>query len=353
MTRPERLADHLEPELSPARLARNRAAVEEKLARRKVVWPWALLGLSAALAATLVVVLRPPAPSPSAPAIWAVTEGAHVSAGDRRTEIALDDGSRVVLEPRAAISGLTRSPVEVSLALERGTALFRVARDPARSFRVRSGDVEVRVIGTVFSVTREAGRVSVEVEEGRVEVHAEAVHVLGAGERWSGDETVPAELAPTPVEPLHEPTGTEAPSPEAEARPSRPRETPSEPAIDAAQALFEAARAARREGRPDRAAALFAELVEQHPGDPRAGLAAFELGRIRHDVMHDPRAAIEALERALDLSPRGGFRPDALARLVVLYARVGEIGRCREAQSRYLADYPDGVHLDEVRAGCE
>ena len=141
---------------------------------------------------------------------------------------------------------------------------------------------------------------------------------------------------------------------EDEPRATREPRTSREPSSeDQARTLFEAAREARREGRSERAAALFAELVDQHPRDDRAPLAAFELGRLRLDVLHDTPGAVEALERSLALSPRASFRQDALARLVSAYDRAGRGGECREVRDRYLREYPDGVHALEVGSLCE
>lgn len=349
------LSEYLEPELSPARLARNRAAIEAKLARGATpLLRWALGGsLACGMAAAGLLLWTRPAPSvETARPVWALSPDARFAASDEATAVALDDGSVIELDPHTSLRGVSRSASEVTLELEHGEATFEVTPNPGRAFRVASGDVSVRVIGTRFEVSREAGHVTVEVERGRVEVQrGEETVVLGAGERWSGEEWITNAAVEAPASPeASEPEVTEVVRPTGPRRDERPAETEPE---DAARALFEAAQAARRGGRPDRAAALFAELVEQHPHDPRAGLAAFELGRIRLDVMHDVRGSIEALERSLDLAPHGGFRQDALARLVLLYDRVGDDSRCREAQSRYLSDFPDGVHLSDVTARCE
>lgn len=347
------LAEHLQPELTPARLARNRAAIESKLARRGSMWRWSLGTAALAAVALLGFVMWPssaPQSATSEPPVWVLSPGARVTASAQPSEVRLDDGSTIALSPHATIRGVARSDDELSLELEAGEAAFEVAPDPHRTFRVRSGDVLVQVLGTAFTVRREDHRVTVEVSRGRVEVlRGEERSVLGPGDHWSADEgSVTEASAPVPEE-----TPVLEPVPEV-LEPSVARARPAEaPMEDPARALFESAQIARREGRPDRAAALFAELIEQYPGDARAGLAAFELGRIRLDVMHDVPGSIEALERSLALSRHGGYRQDALARLVLLYARTSETARCHEAQSRYLSDYPDGVHLLEVRSACD
>jgi transmembrane sensor len=347
------LGEHLSPELSPARLARNRAAIEGKLARRTGPWRWAVGASSVAALASIAFFLWPSrAPELAVnEAVWVISPGARVTASAQPSTVQLEDGSRIELAPHASLIGVARSEAELSLELETGEASFDVAPDPHRTFRVRSGDVLVQVLGTAFTVERSDGRVTVAVTRGRVEVlRGDERSVLGAGDRWSADEHV--SMAPTVEAPRAEEASVEEVVEEITRAGGRSRSVEA-PIEDPARALFEAAQIARREGRPDSAAALFAELIEQYPGDARAGLAAFELGRIRLDVMHDVPGSIEALERSLALSRHGGYRQDALARLVLLYARTSETARCREAQSRYLADYPDGVHLLEVRSACE
>lgn len=49
-----------------------------------------------------------------------------------------------------------------------GTALFKVARDESRPFKVDAGGSVVEVLGTVFQVKQSAGDVYVDVLEGKV-----------------------------------------------------------------------------------------------------------------------------------------------------------------------------------------
>src|SRR5262249_44820253 len=84
----------------------------------------------------------------------------------------LADGSQVTL------GGATRVSVhfderERSLEISQGEALFAVARDSARPFRVRAGHATVTAIGTEFNVRRSTDRVVVAVVEGRVAVASE------------------------------------------------------------------------------------------------------------------------------------------------------------------------------------
>jgi transmembrane sensor len=52
----------------------------------------------------------------------------------------------------------------------KGEALFKVAKDSARPFKVRAGDATIIAVGTEFNVERDSDRAVVSVTEGRVVV---------------------------------------------------------------------------------------------------------------------------------------------------------------------------------------
>ncbi len=92
-----------------------------------------------------------------------------VPRGEQRT-VRLEDGSVVHVNAASELS-LRFSSKERRIDLSSGQALFDVARDKARPFRVRAGDTEVVAIGTRFDVNRETDRqVTVTVLDGKVEV---------------------------------------------------------------------------------------------------------------------------------------------------------------------------------------
>ena len=220
----------------------------------------------------------------------------------------------------------------------------------------------MRVVGTRFSVANEEAeggtRVEVRVERGAVEVRgagpdAEVVRVE-AGHSWS---------QVTKTEALGEPEPETALEVEADATrrrgAGREEHTPARarrirlPATRAQ--LFEQARepmARRQDG--GRAARTYQALLASHPRDPRAGLAAFELGRLRMDRLDDMPGAVQALEQAVALAPGAELREDALARLVAAAAAAHDHARCARARTRYLTEYPAGVHHRTVSAAaCE
>lgn len=81
----------------------------------------------------------------------------------------LADGSKVDLKPGAEVR-VAYSETARIVALLRGEAHFEVMKDARRPFIVQVGGVEVRAVGTAFSVQLETRQVDVLVTEGRVAV---------------------------------------------------------------------------------------------------------------------------------------------------------------------------------------
>lgn len=95
--------------------------------------------------------------------------------GEQRS-IALSDGSILDLNADSRVR-VRMSSGERSIELVRGQALFRVARDAARPFVVRSGQARIRAVGTQFDVYRRSTGTTVTVIEGRVAVSPQSVPV--------------------------------------------------------------------------------------------------------------------------------------------------------------------------------
>ena len=116
--------------------------------------------------------------------------------------------------------------------------------------------------------------------------------------------------------------------------------------------LLQAANDARLAGHTREAASAFDNLRRHYRNDPRAGLAAFELGRLRLDSLGDPGGAAEAFADSIALAPGATFREDAEARLVEALDRAHDAGRCAAARRGYLARFPNGLHAASVAARC-
>jgi transmembrane sensor len=354
MTPPETsLGRHIVPSLDEARLDRQVAGIAERVSARRPLASRRFLTVAAAAACVGVVAIvalrsRVPPRPPSEPGVMAGTTFEAPAGGET---ITLGDGSRAVLDPRSKLTLLTVRPELVRVALERGGVDLDVVHAEGKQFVALARGYEIRVLGTRFRVRlgEAAGAPALEitVARGRVRVtrvgesgadnaREADVRVLDAGETWSTAPNVAA-----------------APAPEAEATPPlRPKPTAGSELGESARDLLARAEAFRAANDPRAAARLFDALRLRHRSDPRAGLAAFELGRLRLDRLGDPRGAAEAFNDAISVAPDAPFREDAQARLVEAYAASRDSSRCLEAQAVYLLRYPRGVHRAKVAARC-
>lgn len=123
---------------------------------------WISLAAAAALALGAFWFARAPVP----PA--ASTPGSLI-VHDTPQRLTLPDGSVVEFKFGTQVEPLFTAN-ERRVRLTQGEAQFSVAKDPARPFIVRVEDVEVRAIGTVFTVSASSANVEVVVTEGRVRV---------------------------------------------------------------------------------------------------------------------------------------------------------------------------------------
>jgi len=138
-------------------------------------WVGGAAACAAAVAAVLVM-------RPAAPDLYTV----QTAAGQTR-EIALGEGTRIDIAGGSRVVLDRSNPRQVRV--ERGEALFHVRHNAAAPFTVRSGNLEVQDVGTVFDIVRDGPRFSVAVAEGSVlfQPRREAV-MLGAGARLEASE---------------------------------------------------------------------------------------------------------------------------------------------------------------------
>jgi transmembrane sensor len=119
--------------------------------------PWmnfALAALAAGIAFTIVF-WKSPAPDTFSTAVG------------ETLNVTLSEGSAI------ALGGDTQIEVELSkqartIELKKGEALFTVAKEAGRPFKVRVGDATIVAVGTAFNVQRDSDRAVVSVTEGRV-----------------------------------------------------------------------------------------------------------------------------------------------------------------------------------------
>jgi len=97
----------------------------------------------------------------------------HATGTAELSSLRLDDGTSVRLGPASALR-VDFFPDERRVRLLSGEALFDVASDPARPFRVITRDATTTVLGTRFGVVQLADGTSITVARGRVGVAAAA-----------------------------------------------------------------------------------------------------------------------------------------------------------------------------------
>jgi transmembrane sensor len=122
--------------------------------------PWMVIAVAATFAILTLTFLfwkTPPAANTFSTAI-----------GENRT-VALSDGSTIALGADTYIT-VALSEKERNIELTKGEALFMVAKDAARPFKVHAGDATIVAVGTAFNVERDSDRAVVSVTEGRVVV---------------------------------------------------------------------------------------------------------------------------------------------------------------------------------------
>lgn len=149
----------------------NTPADEAPPRRGGLMKRWHAFAGGAAAAVALVVGLG----------VWTQGPERYETGPGERQVIALEDGSRVILNGSSAISYDPDSPRFATL--ERGEALFEIHHDEERPFVVMAGETRLLDAGTVFNVISERGHLEVAVAEGAViyEPQASAIH-LGPGD---------------------------------------------------------------------------------------------------------------------------------------------------------------------------
>jgi transmembrane sensor len=282
--------------------------------------------------------------------------GTVIESGASET-LTMPDGTTATLKPDARVRFDRFEASRVEVTLDRGEVTFDVKHSERRTWTVHAGGYDVVDRGTRFTVTADGGGVRVHVESGSVAVvragSSEEPRALGPGESWSS--VAPGDVPPAPTARVPAPVPSAVPeessAPVPSTVPTTERTAAAAPTAPGPRELLETANAARLAGHPRDAAQAFDALRSRYRGDPRAGLAAFELGRLRLDSLGDPAGAVEAFADAMALSPGAGFREDAEARRVEALDRMHD-GRCRAARQTYLARYPSGLHAAAVGARC-
>ena len=336
------LGDKIEPDWAPERASAVRAALTRRESRRRamvraavstgvvalggvvalVTWRHSVVPVPAPLVAS-----SSPAPAPSPVETVTVTQ----------------------LSPDTVLAPLPERGGR-GFALRAGGARFSVPHDPRHPFVVAAGGVSIEDLGTTFTVRYlAADRLSIAVEEGRVRVRGNGTDTnVSAGATLEVPVSPPGEAPPKPQPAASAPSSWRRLAERGqyeEAQRALHKAGPSAVRDDTADLLL-AADAARLSGHPAEAVPYLERILRGHTRDPRAGLAAFTLGRVLLDELGRPREAVDAFARAR--SSGGPLAEDALAREVEAVSRAGDVTRCRELALLYHRLYPNGRRAKAV-----
>ncbi len=348
-----RLARFVEPDADDKRVDRVWASVASRPVRIWPVWRMtAFAGAAVAVAVAILVVLLRPHQRASDLA------GVVVESGDTQS-VTMPDGTSATLRGHARLRYDRAQGDRVEVTVERGEVAFEVRHTDSRTFVVHAAAFDVVDRGTRFVVGVDGQSVRVSVETGSVEIvrghSSDANRTLAGGESWTNAQPTATVLSvATSVGPPAAPDSPPAADASDTASATPPAENARVPSSSTPgpHELLQAANDARVAGHPREAAAAFDALRRHYRGDPRAGLAAFELGRLRLDSLGDPSGAAEAFADSIALAPGATFREDAEARLVEALDRAHDAGRCAAARKGYLARFPNGLHAASVAARC-
>jgi len=277
-------------------------------------------------------------PQPRIDAARVVSPGASAApvrtGRGEKARVALVGGVGVELDADSVLSwDAERRPL-----VERGQARFEVPHQaPGSRFAVSAGPYVITVVGTKFHVGVGDDRVSVEVEEGVVEVSRGARSVrLVAGDSWAG---ALRGLAPPAVE--HRPSLASA-----SFRRTSLADSPAPVENGPASMELTEARSALREGRPEDSLAMLSHCAKG--GGPAAENAAYEMGRVLRDGLQRPRAAVAAWGAYRTRFPNGLLRAEVDLSILETLAKLGDKAAALTEAEAFLARYPNSERRDEV-----
>jgi transmembrane sensor len=324
----------------------NWARIQERRARRPR--PWLVGGaLATVLASAAAWMLAAPAPAPVA---LTRADGAPCLGPIEERAVRLDDGSSIVLDEATDLEVLENDGERMRLWMRVGAADFDVTPGGPRRWTIETGQVSVEVLGTSFRVARHGTDVTVTVRRGVVLVRGPTTPDGLARLTAGGSLTVPGEVvASHPVEvadavdvaPLAADDEASEAIPSIEAGTAPPRRTLAE------------ADELRRAGRIEEARAVLRAISRDRRAGADAALAAFTLGRLEHEQLHDPRAAAAAFGRAIALGLPEPLVEDARARRAQSLAAIGDRAALEAAVRDYLAHHATGRRRAEVERWLE
>lgn len=174
----------------PAILRLTREAMPQGPADRRPIWGRRpLLALGAAVLLAVLV------------SSWWIlnldrTENFVTATGEQKA-LSLADGSHLRLDTETRLDAQLKRD-EREIRLDHGQAMFEVAHDRARPFRVKAGDVEIEATGTRFDVRFVDGMTRVSLFEGGVDIRVDGQDTvrLSPGEVWDSRQNRSTAISP-------------------------------------------------------------------------------------------------------------------------------------------------------------
>ena len=370
----------------------RRIAASRRVRSAPGPWRYALLGSAAAVVVLAVYVASGVGEHAAAPLRLAdASAWRELAAGAGPREVRYEDTSQVVLSAHTQIRAEINDARQLVIAQSPGRVVYEVHPGGRRRWTVRVDDVRVEVIGTVFTVEQQARIVDVTVRRGHVVVTSPRL-TPHRRDLYAGDSVRVGEIA-APVaggQALVADEATQAagsgvlpdgvPTPPAQLRTavgSRPHVAASAAwrdlavngewnaafaaigdadfvrRVDAAQHVEELlllADTARLSGHPALSVEPLTRIVGEYASDRRAALAAFTLGRVHQEQLHDAPSAARAFELAIRLGVSGELLEAARARRVDACSAAVELGCAEDAARDYLAHHLDGPNAARARA---
>ncbi len=365
--RRERVERKLFEQLAAVRMVERAEAVIPPSRRSRAPMLLAFGGLAAAAVLAVVLIGR------SSP------EGALPSPSQVVTPLG---GTTQFTVPGALIEARSDTSVEVhhgaggavTLVVKRGSIVcnveHRVNRPP---FRVRAGEVDVEVVGTIFTVTRTPNP-RVDVARGKVRVTAPGGEwLIEAGETWpTVARTAEAQaIEPEPsLEPEAEPDSEVAAEPDPAPRKkaaAQPTKDDAKPTKDDAKTEADTApetavvtkadrdlaretyRIANRleQTDPQKAAQLYRSIATNGKG--MESVALVSLAEVELRLKH-PAQALAALDELKKRFPNAANTEDAAWFRHEALRTMGKRDEARGAAADYLRQFPNGAYADRLRS---
>ncbi|HET9932394.1 MAG TPA: FecR family protein [Polyangiaceae bacterium] len=319
---------------------------------------WAVFASAAMAMAFVFWFLRAPSKY-QGPLLEANGQVLNSLGADSASSTLLNDGSRILLGPGAALEVLDNDESAFVCVLRRGRGTFEVKPGGPRRWRVEAGPLRVEVIGTRFTVDRSKSRVSVDVDHGTVLVRGDRVPdgvqkltagsrlVIDTAERASAERTSSAAPSAGPG-----PAGAGSMVAASSGEVSTAKSSSAAASAQAPSAkidLLQLADEQRRHGNVKGAIATLRTASSEGGDSARRAIAAFTLGRLLLDSAGRPAEAAQAFRSCLRLAPPAAIAEDAAARLVEALARSGNRDAAQRSAREYERRYPSGRRLADVR----